>query len=432
MKVLVVGSGAREHALTWKISQTPEAELFCTPGNPGTAKLAQNLPARLDNPAEVVSLARSLKADLVVVGPEQPLVNGLADALQAQGVPVFGPSAAAAAIEGSKSFAKEVMFSAGVPTAGFRVFDSASAAEDFAVREQRVVIKADGLAAGKGVVVANNPEEAVAGIRQLRNMGAAAHRLVLEEMLEGEEVSVMALCDGERYLLLPPVQDHKRVGEGDVGPNTGGMGAYSPTPFLADPSLERVGRDFIAPVLRELQRRGSPFRGALYAGLILTGSGPKVLEFNCRFGDPEAQVLMMQIDHDLLPFLQGCAEGKLPPFRIGIRQGTAVGVVLAAEGYPQSARTGDEIHGLESAASTAQIFHAGTVLKDNKLLTSGGRVLTVCGSGGNLVEARAAAYKAAAQVEFRGMHYRRDIGFKALSPASAAPNASAKAQADSR
>jgi len=419
MRILIIGSGAREHALAWKISQSKSAEVLCAPGNPGTAKHGENLPVALDEPMQIAKLAQAVGAGLVVIGPEAPLVQGAADALRAAGIPVFGPAAEAAAIEGSKAFAKQVMEKAGVPTAAYRLFHSAEEAEQYVRARGRVVVKADGLAGGKGVVVANDAEEAVEAIRSLAKLGPAARRLLIEERLEGEEVSVIALCDGERYLLLPPAQDHKRLGDGDVGPNTGGMGAYCPAAVLSEDGLERVGEEIIRPTLDELRRRGCPFRGALYAGLMLTRSGPKVLEFNCRFGDPEAQVQMMQIDEDLPELLIECAEGALSRRSIRGRGGASVGVVIAAAGYPHAPRAGDEIRGLAEAEALGQVFQAGTRQDGDRLVTAGGRVLTVCAWGETIGEARLKAYAAAARVQFHGMHYRRDIGSRAL----AAPKA---------
>jgi phosphoribosylamine--glycine ligase len=415
VKVLVLGSGGREHALAWRLSRSPLLTgLWCAPGNPGTAGLATNVPVKAEEPARVVELARSLGIDLVVVGPEAPLVKGVADALQAAGVAVFGPTAAAAELEGSKAFSKEVMLAAGIPTAAARVFDSASEAEAYARRVGKVVVKADGLAAGKGVVVAHSVDEAVAGVRAVAAMGAASSRLVLEELLEGEEVSVIALCDGERYALFPPAQDHKRVGEGDTGPNTGGMGAYCPAPFLDEAGLARVGEAVIGPCLSEMRRRGRPFQGALFAGLMLTKAGPRVLEFNCRFGDPETQVLMMQLDEDLLPLLLACARGQLEARALKLAGGAAIGVVLASEGYPAAPRLGDAISVPDALPEGAGIFHAGTKLDGGRLVTAGGRVLTVCGRGADLQAARAQAYEALSRVSFRGMHFRRDIGARGL------------------
>ncbi len=416
MRVLLLGSGAREHALAWKLKQSPVLEkLWCVPGNPGTARLAENVSISAEDPAQVVEAAQRLKVELVVVGPEAPLVNGVADALTQAGIAVFGPPRAAAALEGSKAFAKEVMAAAGVPTASYEVFDDPKAAERHALKRGPVVVKADGLAAGKGVVVARSGEEAAQAVRSLSALGAAGRRLVLEELLEGEEVSVIALCDGERYALMPPAQDHKRVGEGYTGPNTGGMGAYTPAPFLKPEALDEVGRTVISPTLRELARRGAPFKGALYAGLMLTRSGPKVLEFNCRFGDPETQVLMLQMGEDLLPLLAAAANGKLEQRRVRERSGASVGVVLAAQGYPGPIRSGDVIEGLDDArGSSVEVFHAGTRSEGERLVTAGGRVMTVCAFGEDLKQARARAYEAAGRVRFEGMHMRRDIGARAL------------------
>jgi phosphoribosylamine--glycine ligase len=415
VRVLLLGSGGREHALAWKLAQSPRlSELLCGPGNPGTARLGRNVPLKADAPDAVAALARQERVDLVVVGPEAPLVAGVADALAAEGIACFGPVAAAARLEGSKAFAKEVMAEAGVPTADFQVFTDAAAAEAYAVSKGRIVVKADGLAAGKGVIVAPDAEAARAAVRTVAAMGTAGQQLVLEELLEGEEVSVIALCDGERYVLLPPAQDHKRVGEGDTGPNTGGMGAYCPVPFLTPEALAQVGERVIAPMLAVMRRRGSPFKGALYAGLMLTRSGPKVLEFNARFGDPETQVLMLQLGEDLLPLLDACARGQLEPRPLVLAPGASVGVVLAAEGYPDTPRRGQRIEGLEAVPMGASVFMAGVEAKDGAILTAGGRVLTVCARGDDLAEARQRAYAAIAGIRFEGMHFRRDIGARGL------------------
>src|SRR6185295_3120701 len=314
MRVLVLGSGGREHALAWKLAQSPKlTALICAPGNPGTATFAENRPVAPDHPEAVVAVAREARADLVVVGPEAPLVAGVADALRAAGIAVFGPDAAAARLEGSKAFAKEVMLASGVRTAAGRAFTSVREAEAWARARGSVVVKADGLAAGKGVIVARDADEAVEAVRALAALGEAGRTLVLEEVLDGEEVSVIALCDGARYVLLPPAQDHKRLLDGDRGPNTGGMGAYCPAPVLDAAALARVGEEVIAPVLRTMAGRGTPFRGALYAGLMVGRAGPAVLEFNARFGDPEVQVLTMSLGEDLLPWLDACARGTLAP-----------------------------------------------------------------------------------------------------------------------
>ena len=418
MKVLLLGSGGREHALAWKLSQSPRlTRLLCGPGNPGTARLATNVPVRPDVPEEVVTLAKREAVDLVVVGPEAPLVAGVADALAAASIPCFGPVAGAALIEGSKAFAKEIMAEAGVPTAAFRTFTDVAEAEAYAVSQGRIVVKADGLAAGKGVIVAHDVEAARAAVRAVGAMGAAGQKMVLEELLEGEEVSAMALCDGERYVMLPLSQDHKRVGDGDTGPNTGGMGAYSPAPFLSEGPLAEVGERVVAPTLAVLRRRGIPFRGVLYAGLMLTRGGPKVLEFNARFGDPETQVLMMQLGEDLLPLVDACARGRLEPRTLASSPGASVGVVLAAQGYPDAPRKGQRIDGLDAVPPDATVFLAGVEAKDGALVTSGGRVLTVCARGENLARARERAYAAVEAVRFEGMHFRRDIGARGMKAA---------------
>ncbi len=409
MKVLVLGSGGREHALCWKISLSPRlTKLWCAPGNPGTGQVAENVTLDAESPAAVLAFAREHGVDLVVVGPEAPLVKGVADALRVADIAVFGPNAAAAELEGSKAFAKEIMDAARVPTGGFRVFEDAREAEAWARTQGRIVVKADGLAAGKGVIVALTTEEAVEAVRTLAAT-PAGKRLVLEELLEGEEVSVIALCDGERYVLLPPARDHKRVGDGDTGPNTGGMGAYAPAAWFSDEDMAEIGRTVIGPTLAEMRRRGREFRGALYAGLMLTSKGPRVLEFNARFGDPETQALMMQIGEDLLPLLDAAARGALNQTRVQLEAGATVAVVMASEGYPQSPKTGDVIDGLGQVPPRVEVFHAGTKRSDDRVVTSGGRVLTVCARGGDLAEAREQAYQAVSRISFKGMHFRRDI-----------------------
>jgi phosphoribosylamine---glycine ligase len=413
VNVLVLGAGGREHALAWKLAQSPKlTRLLVAPGNPGTAAVAENVAIRADDPVQVVALSRERRVDLVVVGPEAPLVAGVSDALAAAGVPVFGPRARAAQLEGSKAFAKEVMEAAGVPTASHRTFTDPAAAEAHARAAGAIVVKADGLAAGKGVVVARDADEAVAAVRAMTALGAAGRTLVLEELLEGEEVSLIALCDGERYVLCPLAQDHKRALDGDRGPNTGGMGAYAPAPFLSGAALAAAGEQTIAPVLRYMAAAGVSYRGALYAGLMLTAGGPRVLEYNCRFGDPEAQVLMMQLDEDLLPVLDACARGQLAQRSLRSKSGASVGVVLAAEGYPGTPRAGDPIEGLDVGGDPL-VFQAGTRREGEQVVTSGGRVLTVCARGDSLKAAQAGAYAAASHVRFRGMHFRRDIAARA-------------------
>ncbi|MFO0599190.1 MAG: phosphoribosylamine--glycine ligase [Myxococcaceae bacterium] len=409
MKVLVLGGGGREHALVWKLRASPTVTaITCAPGNPGIAQLAECVPVEATRPDAVVALARQRGVDLVVVGPEAPLVAGVADALREAGFDVFGPGAAAARVEGSKIFAKEVMQAAGVPTGRFEVHTDAALAASRAKAWGAVVVKADGLAAGKGVVVARTGDEAAAACLELAKL-PGGKTLLLEELLTGPELSVMALCDGERWVLLAPSQDHKRVFDGDRGPNTGGMGAYAPANLLSEAQLDEVGRTVIGPTLRELSRRGTPFRGALYAGLMLTPQGPRVLEFNARLGDPETQVLMMQLDEDLAVLIRDCARGQLEPRALRSTAGASVGVVLAAEGYPDSPRTGDAI-ALPAVPEGHVIFHAGTQQVGGELRTAGGRVLTVCARGATVAEARAKANALAEQVTWKGRHFRRDIG----------------------
>jgi phosphoribosylamine--glycine ligase len=415
MRLMVLGSGGREHALAWKLAESPRlTRLLCAPGNPGTAQIAENRAVSASEPEGVVALARDERIDLVVVGPELPLVRGVADALRAAGVAVFGPDAAAARLEGSKAFAKEVMAASRIRTAASRTFTSVQEAEAWARERGSVVVKADGLAAGKGVIVARGEEAAVEAVRSLAGLGEAGRTLVLEDVLEGEEVSVIALCDGTRFVLLPPAQDHKRLLDGDEGPNTGGMGAYCPAPVLSPMELERVGVEVIAPVLRTMAARGTPFRGALYAGLMLTAEGPAVLEFNARFGDPEAQVQVMQLGEDLLPWLDACARGTLVARPLELLPGASVGVVLASSGYPGHPVSGVPIEGVEGIGGSCRVFHSGTAERDGGLVSAGGRVVTVCARGPNLAEARANAYGAVSRIRFEGMQYRHDIGARGL------------------
>jgi phosphoribosylamine---glycine ligase len=397
VKVLVVGSGGREHALAWAISRSSSlTELHAAPGNPGIAALASCHPARAEDPASLVPLARELPVDLVVVGPEAPLVAGLADALRQRGIAVFGPSAEAARIEGSKAFAKDVLEAAGVPTA-----------RTLPVARPPCVVKADGLAAGKGVWVCHTQEELEAGLRGAEALGQPFH---VEELLEGEEVSVFALCDGANAVALPAAQDYKRIGDGDEGPNTGGMGAYSPVPRLSDADVEELVDTVHRPVLRELVRRRTPFVGALYAGLMLTEHGPRVLEFNCRFGDPETQSLLPRLEADLLEVLAAAAEGDLGGATLAVSTQAAVTVVLAARDYPEQGDTGTRIEGIaEAEADGALVFHAGTALHEGRLVTNGGRILGVSGLGDTLAEARDRAYQAVGRIQFDGMRYRSDI-----------------------
>jgi phosphoribosylamine--glycine ligase len=394
MKVLLLGSGAREHALAWRFAESPSLEeLHAAPGNPGIAALGDCHPVRAEDAEAVVELARALAVDLVVVGPEAPLVAGVADDLRHGGVAVFGPGAGAARIEGSKSFAKEIMRAAGVATAA-----------TMPVARPPCVVKADGLAAGKGVHVCRTDDELEAALRATAALGGP---VVIEELLEGEEVSVFAVTDGARTLALPVAQDFKRIGEGDTGPNTGGMGAFAPVEGIdAEEIVDTVHR----PVLEELARRGTPFVGTLYAGLMLTEEGPRVLEFNCRFGDPETQSVVALLEDDLLGALAAAARGDLRASELHAADGAAVTVVLAAGSYPEGRDAGSPIEGIEEAERDgAHVFHAGTAVRDGRLVTNGGRILSVTATGDTLAEARSAAYAAADRISFDGARYRRDI-----------------------
>jgi phosphoribosylamine--glycine ligase len=421
MKVLVVGGGGREHALAWALSRSPSVrEVLCAPGNAGIASVARLVPIKADESIKLADLADAENVDLVVVGPEAPLVAGLADLLRDRGRAVFGCSRAAAEIEGSKIFSKELMQRHAVPTAAFGAFSQLPEAElfiDALMREsERVVIKADGLAAGKGVVIARGAGEAKAELRKMlggETVGDAGRRVVVEEFLEGREASLMALCDGERVTPLVPAEDHKQVHDGDEGPMTGGMGVVSPTSVMSDLEVARAVREVLEPTARGLAAEGRPFRGLLYAGLMLTQKGPRALEFNCRFGDPETQVLMARLDDDLGALLYANATGR-PIERVRFSPRAAVCVVMASEGYPGAYENGRPIDGLDEAGRVdgVTVFHAGTRLDGERVVTAGGRVLGVTGVGDSVEAARARAYEAVAHIRFAGAHYRRDIGMR--------------------
>ncbi|MDQ2967477.1 MAG: phosphoribosylamine--glycine ligase [Actinomycetota bacterium] len=397
MKVLLVGSGGREHALAWKLSQAPDLqELHAAPGNPGIAAFGRCHPVRAEDGESLLTLARSLDADLVVVGPEAPLVAGVADELRHVGVPVFGPSAGAARIEGSKKFAKDVMRAAAVPTA-----------ESMSIARPPCVIKADGLAAGKGVFVCHDQAELDLALQAAASLGDS---IVIEELLEGEEVSVFALCDGGRALALPAAQDFKRAEDGDTGPNTGGMGSYSPVAGFGPAEVEEVLDTVHRPVLEELALRGAPFVGVLFAGLMLTDDGPRVLEFNCRFGDPETQSLLPRVNGDLLGALACAATGDLSGVDLEITDAAAVTIALAAGDYPAGNDVGSPIDGIEEAEQAgALVFHAGTAVNGDRLVTNGGRILSVTSTGVSVAVARERAYAACELISFAGMRYRNDI-----------------------
>jgi phosphoribosylamine--glycine ligase len=400
VKVLVVGSGGREHALVWKLAQSPRLDaVHAAPGNPGIARIGECHPVRAEDGEGLLALCRELDIDLVVVGPEVPLVEGLADVLRHAGVAVFGPTAEAARIEGSKSFAKDVLDAAGVPTAA-----------RLAVARPPCVVKADGLAAGKGVFVCHSQSELDAGLHAASALGG---ELLIEELLEGDEVSLFALADGRDAAPLAPAQDFKRIGDGDEGPNTGGMGSYSPVPGLGEAEMEELVDTVHRPVLAELARRGAPFSGLLYAGLMLTQDGPRVLEFNCRFGDPETQSILPRLEGDLLTSLASAAAGRLDG-ELGVSDRTAVTVVLASGDYPERGDGGTAIEGVEDAEGAgALVFHAGTARHGGRLVTNGGRILNVTALGDDLAAARAQAYDAVSRISFAGMRFRRDIGLAA-------------------
>ncbi len=424
MRILIVGSGGREHALAWKIaSEAGVTEVICAPGNPGIAGVARTVPVAAGDVDALAALAARESIDLTVVGPELPLDRGIADLFASKGLRLFGPSRAAAQLECSKVFAKAFMARHGIPTARYRACESATDAHAMVESGELgfpLVVKADGLAAGKGVVVAPDRAAADAAIRaamQDRQFGDAGARVVLEECLSGPEVSFFAVCDGRRAVPIGSAQDHKRAFDDDLGPNTGGMGAFAPSPLVDEPLRTRVMQEIVEPVVAGLRAEGHEYRGFLYAGLMLTCDGPKVIEFNVRFGDPEAQVVVPMVAGDLAPLLAAAADGALPDGAIGLQSGCRVGVVLASEGYPGSSPLGRRIDGLDDAAAMPDVvvFHAGTSRNDwGEIVTSGGRVLTVVGSGGTFEQAIGRAYTGVAAIRFDGVHYRRDIGRKAL------------------
>lgn len=421
MNILVVGGGGREHALVWKLvndSRCPK--VFCAPGNAGTAELATNVDIGAEDVAGLVRWAKEHRPDLVVVGPEAPLCAGLVDRLEKEGIRAFGPSQSAAQIEGSKVFAKDIMVAAGVPTARASTFTDAAEAMDF-VRSigMPLVIKAEGLAAGKGVTVCTAMDEAERAVREALVdgvFGEAGRRILVEEFLEGEEASIMALTDGRSVVILASSQDHKRAYDNDQGPNTGGMGTYSPAPVVTPDMYPAIERDVFGPTLAELERRGIRYRGILYAGLMMTPKGPKVLEFNCRLGDPETQVILPRMACDLVPVLLACVDGTLRNDMVTWRPEACVCVVMAAGGYPGSYRKGDAIRGLKKAGAIldAVVFHAGTALREGQVVTSGGRVLGVTALGKGLKEAVDRAYEAVSCITFDGAMYRTDIAAKAF------------------
>jgi phosphoribosylamine--glycine ligase len=420
MNILLIGSGGREHALAIAIAASPlTKQLFAAPGNPGIASLAQNVDLDVNDHEAVVGFCHENRVSLVVVGPEAPLVAGLVDKLEAAGVLAFGPNKAAAQLEGSKGFTKDLCTEAGIPTAAYERFNNPDDAKAYIrKRGAPIVVKADGLAAGKGVVVAEHLPEAEAAIDMIFGgaFGAAGAEVVVEDFLEGEEASFFALCDGERAIPFASAQDHKRVGEGDTGPNTGGMGAYSPAPVMTRAMVARTMREIVEPAVRRMKERGTPYRGVLFAGLMIGAKGPQLIEFNARFGDPETQVMLPRLDQDIVPLLLACARGELANEPVKLKADTALTVVYAANGYPDAPERGTPIGNLELASQVdgVTITHAGTKLEGDTLIANGGRVLNVTALAGSVSDARAKAYQALAMIEWPGGFYRKDIGWRAV------------------
>lgn len=422
MRVLVIGSGGREHALVWKIKQSPKVEkIFCAPGNAGTSEFADNIPIAADDIEGLLQFAMKEEIGLTVVGPEQPLVMGIVDRFEVKGLRIFGPSASAAELEGSKSFSKDIMQKYGLPTAEYKIFTSAESATKYIqAKNCPLVVKADGLAAGKGVLLCRSSREALVAVDTImrqRLFGEAGDQIVVEEFLEGQEISVLAFSDGQTVLLMDSAQDHKAVYDGDIGPNTGGMGAYSPAPVFTEIMQQKVRDKIMLPMVRAMQQEGRTYKGILYAGLMLTKTGPQILEFNARFGDPETQPLMVRMDTDIIPLFEACIDGTLDQCQVNWKNKSSVCVVMTAEGYPGTYQKGEIISGLQNANSTPEVvvFHAGTKEQDGKVLTNGGRVLGVTATGANTESAIQRAYDAVGKVNWRGVHYRKDIGSRGRS-----------------
>ncbi len=421
MKILIIGSGGREHVLAWKIKQSPLVkEVYCAPGNGGIAGIAECVDIKADDIEGLLEFASEKRIDLTIVGPEAPLVRGIVDYFTASGLKIFGPNKSAALLEGSKVFSKEFMHKCNIPTAAFKTFDNYHEAVDYAERaEYPLVIKADGLASGKGVIICDDiagSHKALEQIMQDKIFKEAGNKVVIEECLEGEEASILAICDGQDYVILASSQDHKRIFDDDMGPNTGGMGAYSPAPIVKKELLNKIEARIIEPTIRGMNREGAPFKGILYVGLMITKQGPYVLEYNVRFGDPEAQVVLPRLKNDLVPVLLASCEERLNEFELDWDNRACVCVVMSSGGYPGEYKTGYEIAGLDALKNHDKtvVFHAGTQLVDGKIVTSGGRVLGVTSLGVNLQKAIDQAYAAVEQIKFDKCFFRRDIGAKAF------------------
>ena len=421
MNILVIGSGGREHAIVWKVAKSRKVKkIFCAPGNPGIAQLAECVNIKADDINGLREFAVKEKIDLTVVGPELPLTLGIVDSFEEKGLNIFGPSKKAAEIEGSKVFAKDLMQKYEIPTAVYRVFKNPKNAKDY-VKEHSLplVVKADGLAAGKGVIICKTNEDALDAIRLImekREFGRAGDRVIVEDFLKGQEVSFLAITDGKTVIPLPPCQDHKAVFDGDKGPNTGGMGAYSPTPLVTAKLKDEIMNNIMIPTVKAMEKEERPYKGVLYAGLMITKDGPRVLEYNCRFGDPEAQPIMMRLKNDLIDVLSASVEGRLNRIKLNCDNKVAISVVMASKGYPGNYEKGKEIRGVEdvSRLKNVVVFHAGTAINGNKLVTAGGRVLDVTAMGVGIKRAMNKVYQAVSRIQWEGAHYRKDIGEKAV------------------
>ncbi|QGT98812.1 Phosphoribosylamine--glycine ligase [Candidatus Syntrophocurvum alkaliphilum] len=421
-KILIVGSGGREHALAWKLAQSSQIEkLYVAPGNAGIAEVAECVDIAVTDIDQMVSFAKNKQIDLAIVGPEIPLMEGIVDRFNNEGLKIFGPTAAAARLEGSKVFSKNLFNKYNIPTASYEVFDDIDKAREFArsfvTSDKSVVIKADGLAAGKGVIIANTvneADEAIDIIMKDKSFGEAGNEVVIEEFLTGEEVSVFVVTDGKDFVYLTSAQDHKRVFDNDEGPNTGGMGAYTSPPIYTEEIHKRTINEVIIPTIDAMEKEGNPYMGVLYAGLIITSEGPKVLEFNARFGDPEAQVIMPMIKGDILPLFEVAVDGKLKDYQIDSENGVCICVVLASGGYPGEYEKGKIIKGIDNIKPDNIVFHAGTAVENGDFITNGGRVLAVVSKGNTTLEAIENVYEEVEKIYFEGMHYRKDIGKKAV------------------
>ncbi len=419
MKVLVIGSGGREHALIWKIMQSPKVEkIYCAPGNGGIAQIAECIDIDVTDFKSLIHFVQKNRIDLTVVGPELPLTLGIVDRFQEKGLRIFGPNQKAAEIEASKAFAKHLMAKYRIPTAQYCSFTNPEKAMQYINQQSTpLVLKADGLAAGKGVLICHSRAEAYEGVDRIMNQkifGNAGNCIVIEEFLKGEEASILAITDGENMVLFPPAQDHKAIFEGDQGPNTGGMGAYAPAPVIDDKLIETIKQEILLPTIQGMKSEGRLYKGVLYVGLMITQSGPKVLEYNCRFGDPEIQALLPLLKSDLVDLMMASISGNMTEVTLKIKNESAICVVMTSGGYPNSYETGKVIHGLDEVKDNTIIFHAGTIVKGNNILTSGGRVLGVTASGNSIRSAIQKVYDTIGKITYDGAYYRKDIGYRAL------------------